>query len=700
MQPVELIVNEFRGVARNNYVIEQGVPVPGITRDDAMNLGVFDELGNRVSAGVEIEHVDPSGKVKWVLVHIPVTMSAGETRKYVLKESDRGLVGEKLQVSSGSNLWHTVKTRFFQAEFNDPGQIRITTQHGVVLDGNVDFAIYGDARSAVGNLRPVYFEPRQYRIVSQTEKRVKVVLYGRYRAWAPKNYYYDEKQCYDCQVEFTIYADSPVIRMKWCITDFMKFNCPYMWLSRYTLDLPLPEESIAVEGEQSDDEAKFAGWAVMQTPGGKLATTFPFCRWLGRGAGIQIHDGKVSIGGVNPPPDGGFGGKNPDIWRKFYYGMSRTFEASVLVNPTKTELLAEMNPLCLTLDPDYYSECGALPENGTKVTFGPWKDVVERTAEYLLDSQWKGTLWYGEWWRERDVDNDLGIEETNSGNSALGPLYHFYRTGDYRYYESAKMSYYYTYDLQFCKREDGYGPYMHTRRFLLDHQEWFHPRYQRVGGMIKCSHFFGDKLYRDKVIWLLRYWADNYVADDGGPMCPNPDGTKDKCDESAMSNFADSLMYAYEETGDEWFLNKAKLIGDWVVRGADADLDKFCENSNSTRYILRGLLQLCQVTGEQKYIDTFCNGTHYVAFHFYYASQAYKWCGRKEILEGILKLAHWVLSKESPDMPGTYPFDQTHQYPPTRWICIYDNKAIVSYLPVLAGTLEMAGISPEAEPQP
>src|SRR5205814_1453021 len=139
---------------------------------------------------------------------------------------------------------------------------------------------------------------------------------------------------------------------------------------------------------------------------------------------------------------------------------------------------------------------------------------------------------------------------------------------------------------------------------------------------------------------------------DGAPLVPNSQGGKTKATESAMSNFADSLMYAYVETRDEWFLEKAKLIGDWVVKGAEADLDGFAGNSNSTRYILRGLLQLCQVTKDPRYIDTFVKiaewtvnaptfefGTHYVAFHFYYASQAYKWSGRKQILEGILKLA-------------------------------------------------------------
>lgn len=711
MKPVEILVSESRGVARENYVIEQGIPVEPMSPEEAAKLAVYDEFGNTAAADVRVESVDPQGRVRWVLVSIAVDLSEGQERRFCLRQADGAPGGEKLRVSEGPEGSTTVANRFFKAEFSNPGGIRVTTEQGTVLDGSVGFDIRSDARSTVGGLRPVCYEPQGYEVLEQSDKRVKLLLRGRYRAWAPKQYVYDDVQRYDADAEFTIHADSPVIRFRWAITNSMKFNCSYMWLDRYVMSLPLAEGAIVTGGEEVPGEDKFASWATLQTPGGRLAIAFPFYEWLGRGAGIEVRDGRLGQGGINPPPDGGFGGKTPDIWRKFYYGMSRTFEGSLVVEPSENQILSEVNHIPLVIDPQHYSDTGALPEDGSAVTFGDWKDVVDRAAGHLLETQWKGTLWFGEWWREWDVDHDLGIEETNSGNSALGPLYHFYRTGDWRFWESAKMSYLYTYDLQFCKRQDGWGPYMHTRRFLLDHQEWFHPRYQRVGGMMKLSHFFGDKVYRDNVIWYLRFWGENYVAEDGSPMAPHGDGRekptadqKSKCTESAMSNFADSLMYAYVETADAWFLEKAKLIGDWVVRGANADLDGFCANSNSTRYILRGLLSLCQVTGDQRYIDTFVKiaewtvnsptfeyGTHYVAFHFYYASQAYKWSGRREILDGILKLAGWVMSKESEDVPGTYPFPQKYQYPESRWRCIYDNKAIVAYLPVLAATLAGSG---------
>lgn len=705
MDPIEILVNERRGFARESYLVEQGIPVPSIPLNQAQRLTVVDQNGTPVAASIEPEGFDQHGSVRWVLVSIPVDLPAGGESAFSLRDGPAP-TQEHLLVSHNTDQSISVENKFFKVEFTSPGDIRLSSPEGLLLDGAVGFDIRSDARSSVGGLRPVYYEPQGYEIVQETECRVRILLRGRYRARIPKSYDIDPKRGYDADVEFVIHAGSPVIRLRWCITNNMRFNCSYMWLDRYVLSFPLAEDSAVARGNVNGS-GNLGRWASVDCPGGKLACAFSFHDWLGKGAGVEVKDGRLGHGGIDPPPDGGFGGASPDISRKFYYGMSRSFEASLLVNPRGDQIDAELNPIPMVLSPQHYSRTGALPENGSEVTFGEWKDQIDRAAEHLLRTQWRGTLWFGEWWRERDVDHDLGVEETNSGNSATAPLHHFYRTGDWRFWESAKMSYYYTYDIQFCKQSDGYGPYMHTRRFLLDHQEWFHPRYQRVGGIIEVSHLFGDKVVRERTMRLLRSWAEEYIAEDGSPQEPNRDGTRTKLTESAMSNLIDLLIYGYVETGDEFFLGKAKMMGDWVVRGVEEDLDGFACNSNSTRYILRGLTALCRATDDKRYRDayitlarwtvnapTFDYGTHYVAFHFDFASVAYKMSGDRAILDGILKLAEWVLSKESTDERGTYPFTNLYQVPPARWICIYDNQAIVSYLPVLASTLAEAAAAP------
>ncbi|MEI6915386.1 MAG: hypothetical protein WCL39_09665, partial [Armatimonadota bacterium] len=643
----------------------------------------------------------------WLMVSFPADLDIGQEKVYWLKETKLTRHPDAFHISQdGESL--RFASRYYTLTLTNPGHIRLETTQGVISHGQIDFDVHADSRSAVGGQRPVSYEPRGFEILDRGERRVKVLLSGWYRARRPKSFDIDEKQRYDVELEITLFADSPVIRMQWRITDHMRFNCSYMWLDRYVMQVPVGDGYL-VSGDEVAGENKCASWATVETPGGKLSMVFPMWEWLGKGAGVEFKDGKLGHGGINPPPDGGFGAKDPEIYRKFFYGMSRTFDGAIVVGGAQDQIDSELKPLPMILEPMHYSRTKQLPEGGDEINFGPWKDVVDRAAEWLIPNQWKGTLWFGEWWREVDVEANLGVEETHSGNSPLGPLYHFYRTGDWRFWEAAKMSYYYTFDCQFCKREDGEGPYMHTRRFMLDHQEWFHPRYQRVGGVIRPSHVFGHRRMREKIFWYLRYWAERYIDTDGAPILPERDGTMQRADERAMSNIAESLMYAWVDTRDDFFLSKARNVGDWIVNSfSGEDFETMAENSNSTRYILRGLIFLCNLLDDPNYKETYIKiaewtakaprydyGTHYVTFHFYYGALAYKMGASKQILYDLIDLAKWCLSMESKENPGTYPFPQHNNYPDTTWICSYDNQGLTAYLPALTAVCAKAGVPVE-----
>jgi len=697
MERIEILVHEARGIRRDGYIIEQGVPVEGLRAAEVDLLGVFDESGAAVPAGIEAESLDPNGMVRWLRLSLPVDVAANSRRTYTL--ADAGIVGDvrRLTVETSPGAIRVENGRF-SACFWDQGTLKVSGPSGTVIDGQIDFSLQGDVRSKYGRLIPVKYQPGEFRIVTASPTRIHIANKGRYLALEPKETFLSETQHYDVDLEFIIHADSPVIKYRWRITNHMRFNCNYMWLSQYAIKFPLRGGSVAVSGARSPEGDKLADWAHINTPGGSLGIAFPQQEWFGRGAGISMSDGWLMQGGINPPVDGGFGERSPSIWRQFYYGMSRTFEGALVIDGTEEQARAEAKPIPLVLPGQYYSDLGILPENGALLTWGPWKDVVARTAENLLKRQWKGTLWCGEWWREWDVVTNQGTQETHSGNSGLGVLYHFYRTGDWRFWESAKMSYYYTFDIQFCKQEDGPGPYMHTRRFMLDHQEWFHPRYQRISTLVKVGHLLGDTISREKVLWYLRWWGDNYVAEDGAPMAANPNGSKSKCNEAAMSNFAESLCYAYEETGDNWFLEKAMLLGDWVIKGFDTDTTgQFIHNDNDTRYVLRGLIALCQVTEYRKFIDAFCRIALWTARykgsvpnHLWFLAQAYKWSGDEEILAGLKRLVDYLLAQENPEEPGAFLQPQIGSVPPYPdciWDDFYTKKAVVSYLPFVAGVL-------------
>ncbi|MEI6915089.1 MAG: hypothetical protein WCL39_08155 [Armatimonadota bacterium] len=705
MNSIKILINESRGINRENYIISQGIPIKGFEPADVDRLSIVDDNGKSVAARVEIESIDPVGNVDWVSVALPVTLAAGQRKEFTLAISDvspsrlSGLV-----VSRDDDGIHVANDRF-DALFGPSGWLEIKTSKGIVVKGNMDFSLRSDVRSKYGRLIMVNYEPGEFEIISASSGRVHIVNRGQYTALEPKAVHISKSQRYDVDLEFILQADSPVIRYRWRITNHMKFNCKHMWLSQYAIRFPVGVTSIVTSGEGSPEGDKSGGWAQLRTTGGALGVAFPHWDWFGKGAGIAVENGTLMQGGINPPVDGGFGGRSPDIWRQFFYGMSRTFEGALVIDGTEDQVKSEAYPIPLVLSPEYYSECGTLPEKGGPVTFGIWKDVVDRAAENLLRTQWKGTLWCGEWWREWDTITNQGTQETHSGNAALGVLYHFYRTGDWRFWESAKMSYYYAFDIQFCKQEDGDGPYMHTRRFMLDSQGWFHPRYQRVGTLLKVGHLLADKVSRDKVLWYLRYWGDNYVAEDGAPMAPDDHGGKGKCDESAMSNFAESLCFAYKETGDEFFLEKAKLLGDWVIRGFDTDTTgEFIHNNNDTRYVQRGLMALCEVTKDSKYIDAFCriarwtvtrsNSGDYVPNHLWFLSQAYEWSGDKEIANGLMRFVEYFLDHESKDEPGVFLQPQIGSIPPYPdcvWDDFYTKKAIVSYLPLVASVLGPGG---------
>src|SRR6185369_16836814 len=96
-------------------------------------------------------------------------------------------------------------------------------------------------------------------------------------------------------------------------------------------------------------------------------------------------------------------------------------------------------------------------------------------------------------------------------------LYHFWRTGDQRFTECAKMSSDFVYDVQLYKQRRGVGPFFHSRRGLIDLMEWVHMRYQRMDGPLKAAHFFGDTRLRTKLLNAMREYANRMSFPEGCP---------------------------------------------------------------------------------------------------------------------------------------------------------------------------------------
>ena len=702
-------VREQAGIGRRAQVVEQGVPAPRLSPDDVRGLGVLDATGRPHPGDVAIEALDgPTGTVSWLRVTLPVTLDARETAAFTIAPvQDPTPPLRVVREAETVGVVHPAYT----LTVGTAGHIHLETSKGCVLDGPISFELIPDARTTVGPTTQLNFQEARSRweIVERTAHRLHlrlstVSLANQHRG---QPWEVDPRRFFLGWLDLVCTAWSPEIALRWQIVSQVPTT---VWLERYALVFPAATGSRVAMGDRSRGRGaragKYRSW--LATANG-LGIAAAFADDLGPGAGILLdRAGRLLIGGIDPPIDGGFRGRVPDIHRDWRYGMARTFTGHLLPasGPEEAERLAvqSLAPLCLVVAPKHYSSCGVLPEAGDAVTFGPYRDAVERAMRWLLRHQWRGTLWWGEWWREWDVGRKQGIEEAGNGESATAPLYHFFRTGDPAALACARRAAYASADLLLCRRRDGAGPYVRSRRFLLDGLEWVHGRYQRVAGMMLGSHVCCDARMRAEVTDTLRAFAGTYVRDDGVILAPvNAATTESREGSIDMVNLAESLLYAYHDTGDAFFLAKAQAIGDWMVRTlAEPGWQPW--NDNLTRYLCRGMLALTRETGRADFRDAFltlerqtqqmpsANG-HSTLYHCWLAAAAQRLSGDTTFLQRQQARTAAVLALQSAD--GGFPDSEFNllnsevylratEGKRTAWVRYYGSKSAVAYLPVLA----------------
>jgi hypothetical protein len=451
--------------------------------------------------------------------------------------------------------------------------------------------------------------------------------------------------------------------------------------------------------------------------GGRLAMTADFVDDLGKGAGLRLTNSRsaIMVGGLDMPPDGGFySGRVPDIHRLFYNGMSRTFEGALVTSGSLADAAENRAPLDLVLPPQYYSDVKALPEQGDPVTFGEFQTAVQRSAEWLLANQWRGTLFWGEWYREWDVTRNMGVQEASNGHSPLAPLYHYWRTGDARFLRCAERSGQYVWDVQLDKSEDHQGRMFHTRRHLFDELDWIHPRYQRATGTLISSHVMLNAVMRREVIMTIRSFHEHMFDDQGVPH----DWDKVKNVRSPIlagvdtSNFMEALSYCYRETGDRRFLDWGLQMSRWTAqRFAERGKTKGDDwNWNLSQYALRGIVTLYETSGDQAVRDLAIRMTqatlenmspntsdiqkgmgggdrHFVFYQAWIATRVAKVApDGDEITRRLITAVRRETAFQTPD--GLFPLDHGIEAGmETKWASYYDPKSYVAYVPVLTAHL-------------
>lgn len=715
-------ITERDGLARDRQVVEQGLPVPRLVPDEVAELGILGQDGAPAPGEVAAEAGHgPTGAVAWVRVTLPATLAPGETARYTLGRAAPSRTDEARLALAREGERLRLRHAAYDLALGPQGQIALVTPAGTLLDGPVAFELIPDARTSVGPTAQLNFQPQQSRweVLAATAQRVHLRLHAlsianqhRGEPWD-----LDPARFYRCTLDLVCTAWAPEIVLQWRLTSHVPTT---VWLERYALVLPAAAGAQAVAGERSRGRGalpdKYRSWAAIEAAGATGATlgvTAAFAADLGPGAGIKLdRGGRLLVGGINPPIDGGFAGRVPDLHRDWRYGMSRTFTGHLIpaVSAADAERRARqaLAPLCLVAPAAHYSRCGALPEAGDAPTDGPWGAHVRRAMRWLIRHQWRGTLWWGEWWREWDTGRAQGVEEAGNGESATAPLFHFFRTGDPEALACARRAAYGSHDLLLCKREDGCGPYVRSRRFVLDGLEWVHGRYQRVAGMMLGSHVFCDARMRDEVAWALRSFATNFVRDDGVILAPPSPIAVEPAREGGidMVNLAESLLYAYAETGDGFYLDKARAIGTWLVR-TQAQPEWRPWNDNLTRYLGRGMLALTLATGDPAFRESFLtlerqtqamaseNG-HSTLYHCWLAAAAERLTGDRWFVDRQGERTAAVLAHQAPDggfrdaefhLLNTAVYLAAAEGKRTSWVRYYGSKSTVAYVPVLAARL-------------
>jgi AcrR family transcriptional regulator len=542
------------------------------------------------------------------------------------------------------------------------------------------------------------FRASGFEIREETPGRAVVLFRGR----VPKQKAYsytkgdiDPVRGFDCEVRLYLNSLSGTLHFEWRLTNQSGWKS---WIERYALLLPVAP-SFRVTANEAGVRQNLGSWAALEDGPARMAVTAPFVTDLGTGAGMRLENGFLLHGGIDMPIDGAITGKIPQVHRWFHYGMSRTFTGALLVGGTAEDARAEVQPLNLQLPAQYYSDAGVLPERGDKLTNGEFSKQLSRAANWLLENQWRGTLWWGEWWREYDLTREQGAEEASNGNSAVAPLYHYYRTGDGRFLECARRAAFYTYDVQLNRVRTGPGPFLHARRHLLDEQDWVHPRYQRLTGALIASHSLLATIEREELIAALRSYTGRLMDEQGRTLDWDKRGNKPGGPAGVdTSNIMEALVECWRESGDPSFLEKARRMSRWTM-GQWRERKPGTWNWNLSQYVLRGLVAVGKATRDQQVINTSIDiardvlagqseaDLHFAFYNAWMAAELNRAFGADLPLDKYLDVTRRSLDRMGAD--GNFPValpEAWAPYPSVR-SSYYDSKAFVAYIPVLTAQL-------------
>ncbi len=698
------VIMERSGIPRKGSLLEQGVPIPPLSEAEAATLVLQRTDGQPLAAHVEPESKGPDGRVTWIRVSALAGMGANG-RIPVRLETGGHDPSPRLNIRHTQNAIEVI-TPAYQLTLTDPGRIELTSGGKVLLSGNWSADLVADSRGILWGTYLREFTLDGISVEEQGPWHATLLLRGsigkNLRKEPTKR---EDGRRFDCELRLFVSDLSPNIRYSWRLTNLTGTKT---WLQRYALRLPL--------GAKAEAGSPAADRLLLSMPQ-RLAITADFVRDLGKGGGLSLVAGRdqIAIGGLSMPPDGGFySGAVPDVHRLFYNGMSRTFSGTLIPSGSNDNSAEALAPLDIVLPAQFYSDVKALPEQGDPVTFGEFEAAIKKSAEWLLEHQWRGTLFWGEWYREWDLSRNMGTQEASNGHSPLAPLYHYWRTGDARFLRCAERSANYVWDVQLDKAEGDQGRMFHTRRHLFDELDWIHPRYQRATGPLISSHVFLNMVMRREVVMTIRSFHEHMFDADGVPHDWDKINHRrgDQVAGVDTSNFMEALSYCYRETGDRQFLDWALSMSKWTAGRFEArgNVKGDDWNWNLSNYALRGLVELYETSGDASVKDLAIHMTratlenmspdtahvvngmgggdrHFVFYQAWISTRVAKIApDGASMTQKLLAAVRREVATQTPD--GLFPLDHGMEAGlETRWASYYDPKSFVAYVPVLTAAM-------------
>ncbi len=489
---VRLTVSEPSQVARSNWPVTSGVPLPSGALRDADHAALYDDEGKQLPLQTEALVRWPDGSIRWLLLDFPISLQQGETARLTLRygENDRpkkldnplrvAETDESVTVVTGPHKFEFSKHRFrlldrVWFDRNSDGQFsddeRITASQGVGIelttpDGKVFRADLSACTMRVEQSGPL---------------RACIRVEGDHTNASGKMFRY--------VVRLHAYRGQPFIRLDYT---FINDNQAELMSKIKSLDLvfartkgagkhsallegatetparlfQVDEQQYEINGKESGKRA--AGWAAVGDEGGGLAVgvrefwqNWPKSLAVESNANVD-QNARLRVGICPTFPDGFYDGKPLMEEVELYYylrggvytykiGCAKTHELWVhflSAAPDEKQLdgfyRAVDKPLLAQVDPEYVLSTRAAgrisPADPEKSL--DYDTLVNEFLDFHLKDREKqreyGLLNYGDWyWNQKDVLVMWGNLEYDLPR---GFFLQYLRSGDRRFFDRATQA--------------------------------------------------------------------------------------------------------------------------------------------------------------------------------------------------------------------------------------------------------------------